>query len=169
MDHTPNVKPILWNFYKTTKKEKKNVWPWILATTPRHNLWSIGEMQIKTTSHRKYNWIKSESLTICISYENVQEPELCWWKWGKRKGQEGRKEGRRGRKWCNNPGKVWQLPKIHLLNDPGFILRYLASWKLLVYIFGLIFCGGVVISFFPPCRRVSVSLFQLRISLRSSF
>lgn len=50
-------------------------------------------MQIKITSHRKYNQIKLESLTICISDENVQEPELCWWKCKEKK--EGRKEGRR--------------------------------------------------------------------------
>lgn len=61
-------------------------------------------MQIKTTSHCKCDQIKCESLTICISDENVQEPELCWLKCKEKKGrkeggEEGKKEGKQdGRK-----------------------------------------------------------------------
>lgn len=51
-------------------------------------------MQIKTTSHCKCDQIKCESLTICISDENVQEPELCWLKCKEKKGRkEGGEEG----------------------------------------------------------------------------
>lgn len=116
-------------------------------------------MQIKTTSHCKYDQIKLKSLTIYISDENVEEPELCKWKCKEKK--EGRKEGRRGGgeegKGTTNLGKFGSFLNIHLLNDPGFILRCLV-------------CGGVVItSPPPPCRRVSVSLFQLSISLQAVF
>ena len=118
-------------------------------------------MQIKTTSHCKYDQIKLKSLTICISDENVEEPELC--KQRCKEKNEGRKEGRRGGgeegNGTTNLGKFGSFLNIHLLNDPGFILRCLV-------------CGGVDITFFfffPPYRRVSVSLFQLSISLQAVF
>lgn len=112
-------------------------------------------MQIKTTSYCKYDQIKLKSLTICISDENVEEPELCKWKCKEKK--EGRKEGRRvGGEEGNgttNLGKFGSFLNIHLLNDPGFILRCLV-------------CGGVVITFFLsphaeiPAKYKSASSFQ---------